>query len=450
MKVTLTVIAGPNLGKSFSFDGHDTFIVGRGSKAHLQLPAKDKYFSRHHFLLEVNPPLCRLTDLESSNGTFVNGQRVNSIDLKHADVIVGGDTSIRVAIEPAAEAVVAATVNEQLPRELVPTAATRRETIREAGVPADAGNEATVDLQPNLSLASPVIAKHPGAIETDRAGKTDEPQRHGEFILLRKIGAGGMGAVHLAQHCSTGEICAVKTIIAGAATSERAVQRFLREAAILQKLRHPHIVEYRDLGHAGDQVFFAMEYVDGIDAAQLLKREGPLSVARAVGWICQLLLALEYAHREKFVHRDIKPANLLISRQNGREYLKLADFGLARVYHASTLSGLTMDGDVGGSLPFMPPEQITHYRNVDPRSDLYSVAATLYTLLCGKTPYELPKKAAERMKLILQSQPVSLQPRRPELPPTLCEIIDKTLSREPADRYENAARMRQALMPFVA
>src|SRR5262249_58851116 len=111
---------------------------------------------------------------------------------------------------------------------------------------------------------------------------------------------------------------------------------------------------------------FAMDYVRGRDASQILRSESPLAVSRGVSLVCQLLEALEYAHARGFVHRDIKPANLLVSPQRGREVVKLADFGLARVYQSSQLTGLTMSGDIGGPVAFMAPEQITNRRASPP------------------------------------------------------------------------------------
>src|SRR5436189_104546 len=139
-----------------------------------------------------------------------------------------------------------------------------------------------------------------------------------------------------------------------------------------RELRHPHIVGFRDMGEVGGQLYFAMEFVRGSDAHRLLKTHTLLPIGRAVGLVCQLLEALEYAHAKGFVHRDIKPANLLVEEAGGREVPKLADFGLARVYQTSQLSGLTMMGDVGGTVAFMAPEQITHYREAKPPVDQYA------------------------------------------------------------------------------
>src|SRR5207245_4495262 len=119
-----------------------------------------------------------------------------------------------------------------------------------------------------------------------------------------------------------------------------------------------------------------MDYVEGTDAFELVKTQGPMAPERAVRLMGQLLQALEYAHGRGFVHRDIKPANLLITVEEGFEVLKLADFGLARVYQASQLSGLTMTGEIGGTAAFMPPEQLTNYREAKPPADQYAAAAT--------------------------------------------------------------------------
>jgi serine/threonine-protein kinase len=403
MEIVLTVTEGPHLGREFVFAGHDTFLVGRSKKAHFQLVGKDMYFSRFHFVVEVNPPRVRVSDLKSRNGTWVNDERVASAELRDGDRIKAGHTMLRVALRraPTDNPAAAETVTLQRPEPLPASAAA-------AGLPAVPG-----------------------------------------YQLQRELGRGGMGVVYLAREEAGGGDVAIKTIAPAVAPTSVQVERFLREARILEQLRHPNIVAFRAMGEAGGLLWFAMEYVPGVDAARLLKERGPLPVPLAVRLTCQLLQALEHAHAEGFVHRDIKPANILITETGGKKMVKLADFGLARVYQTSQISGLTLTGDFGGTAKFMPPEQITHYREVKPPADQYAAAATLYNLLTGAYVYDFAGAGVEAIAMILDEDPVPIRTRRPELPEPLAEVIHQALAREPAQRHADVRTLRRALAPFA-
>ena len=429
MEIVLEVVEGPHRGQSFTFDGHDNFIVGRARFAHFRLPKKDPYFSRIHFMVEVNPPCCRLVDTGSTNGTRVNGRRVRAVDLRNGDLIQGGDTVLRVSFVP------------------------------EAGVEvAQPPTPATATGHPELSEGTPDTTEsfHPGPVAPS-SGPTRAPVEPEQvptiegYQVLCRLGRGGMGEVYLATRLSDRTDVALKTIRPAASPSERQVQQFLREADILRRLRHPHIVAFHEMGRAGELFYFVMDYVLGTDASHLLAEHGPLAVRRAVPLICQVLEALDYAHGQGFVHRDVKPANVLVSGDPGYGICKLADFGLARVYHASPLSGLTILGDVGGTIPYMPPEQITDYRHASPAADQYSCAATLYCLLSGQFVFDfgtLPKQ--DRLKKILLDEPVRIQDRRAQVPERLAQAIHRALSRDPGARFPDAATFRAALLPFGA
>jgi serine/threonine-protein kinase len=189
--------------------------------------------------------------------------------------------------------------------------------------------------------------------------------------------------------------------------------------------------------------------VAGQDAEQLVNARGPLPVPAAVGMACQMLKALEYAHAQQYVHRDVKPANLLVSREKGHDVVRLADFGLARVYQDSVLSGLTLTGDVGGSAGYMAPEQIHNFREVLPAADQYSAAATLYFLLTGQHIYNLPRERHRQVALVLNEEPIPIRERRAELPAALAAIIHQGLARDPASRFADIATLRKALAPFL-
>jgi serine/threonine-protein kinase len=416
-RVTLTVTEGPHRGEAFTFAEHDTFLVGRSPDAHFSLP-DDPYFSRMHFLVEVNPPLCRLLNLRSRNGTEVNRRKVSGADLQDGDEIKGGRTVLRVAI---AQSAVAAGRGVEETRDLP-----------ESAVPASATDPLATHSptrHPDSSTVPPGVPAIPG------------------YRLERKLGEGGMGVVWLARRESDGSRVALKTILPAAAPGRMAVQRFLREASILEQLQHPHIVAFRGEGEADGLLYFVMDYVRGKDARRLVE-QGPLPVGRAVRLACQMLEGLAYAHGLGFVHRDIKPANLLVT-EGEPEMAKVADFGLARAYQASPLSGLTLTGASGGTPAFMPPEQVLDFRSVQPAADQYSAAATLYHLLTGKPLYDGSRDPTALLLLVLQSDPVPLRQRRPELPERLAAAVHRGLARKPEERFPDVERLRQALLPYA-
>jgi serine/threonine-protein kinase len=401
MKVILSVTAGPFQGRRFTFEGHDTFLVGRVNDAHLQLPYDDPYFSRRHFVLEINPPRCRLLDLGSRNGTFVNGQQVSVAEIRHGDVIKAGHTVFEVSVEGD-----------------------------------DPVHQVTVDEY--ATVGPPTAPGH----------SSDRPAVPG-YEIVEEIGRGSMGVVYRARRQADGVAVAVKTIVPPAGTSARCVERFLREAKVLEQLRHPNVVAFHDGGMAAGVIYLAMELVNGPDAGRRLAEKGPMKVEVAVRIVCQMLKGLHHAHEQGFVHRDVKPANLLIHEQARRKVTKLADFGLARAYESSRLSGLTLLGEVGGTPAFMAPEQVTHYRDARPAADQYSSAATLYTLLTGQLVHDLPAGVPQQLVHITSEPPVPIRSRRADVPAGLAEVIHRALRREPGERYADVAALRGELKKFA-
>ena len=412
MDIKLTVTDGPHQGTVFKLSGHDTFLVGRSKHAHLKLPSKDKYFSRIHFMVEVNPPQCRLIDMGSHNGTYVNGQKVAIADLRHGDQIRAGRTVLNLEFEGEPDQVESSETVSPPP----PTIEWPRQDGKLVPVPQ------------KLVATSKLYPTFPG------------------YVIERELGRGGMGVVYLAKRLADDSKVALKTITPNVMCNKLQVARFLNEAKILEELQHPFIVRFRDLGEIGELIYFAMDYVEGTDAHQVLKSQGPMIPERAVRLTGQLLQALEYAHGRGFVHRDIKPANLLLTVEEGFEVVKLADFGLARVYQASQLSGLTMTGEIGGTAAFMPPEQLTNYRQAKPAADQYAAAATLYSLLTGTLIYDMPKELHEQFAMILNEDAVPIQMRKPDISPLLAKAIHKALAREPEDRYPTVAEFRRAIL----
>src|SRR6185503_12193245 len=425
MQVNLRVLAGPYKGRVFPFEQHDTFLIGRNNEAHLCLP-DDRFFSRNHCLLEINPPRCFLRDLGSTNGTFVNGKRVSVAYLRHGDQIQGGATVLTVEVSAGWE------------------------------------REETVDRQPsivfveclNCGRREQVQASSPDEkltflCEDCRAEMKRSPQPIPGYDMVRVLGRGGMGCVTLGREQKSGRAVAIKTLLPEAAVSDKAMRRFMREIDVAASLKHPHIVEFLDSGTHNGVVFLITEFVDGPDAAKLADaRGGPLPYQVAVTIILQVLDALAHAHSQGFIHRDIKDQNILVCDSETTPKAKLTDFGLAKNFAQSGMSGVTMAGEAAGTIAYMAPEQLRNFRDVRPQSDIYAVGMTAYSLITGELALDLAGKSsiAETVKAIFEQPSIPLAQRAPDLPPAVCEIVDRALHKDQAQRWQSAEAMRRALM----
>jgi eukaryotic-like serine/threonine-protein kinase len=427
MRIVFTITAGPLAGQVFKFEGHDVFLVGRSPNAHCRFPEDDPFFSRVHFLIEVNPPRCRLTDMSSRNGTFVNGRKVEVIDLADQDEIRAGHTRILVRVEQPLE-------------NLPPLSGDASDTQTDVRIP-DLNEYDSPLTAPSSSPATEIELS--ASILIPRG----EPQLPG-YQLIRELGRGNMGIVYLARRQADGHEVAVKTVHPTQIGNPQITTRFLREAETLGRFNHPNIVTFHGAGEAGGLLYFVMEYVAGTDVGKVLLEKPRVEIRTAIRLAIQVLDALSHAHTRGLVHRDIKPANVLLADlPNGKRQVKLADFGLARVYRASQISGLTHLGDLGGTPAYMPPEQITNYREVMPAADQYSTAAMLYHMLTGRWVFDLQPMPAGLLT-ILNKEPVPLCSRRPDLPHALGTVIHKALAKNPADRYPDVVAFRHALVPF--
>ncbi|MCS7237262.1 MAG: serine/threonine protein kinase [Thermoguttaceae bacterium] len=265
----------------------------------------------------------------------------------------------------------------------------------------------------------------------------------GNYVILDKLGEGGMGQVYKARHRRMGRIVALKVLPPWATDSPAAVQRFQREVEAAAKLVHPNVVTAYDANEANNVHFLVMEFVDGQDLASLVDKSGPLSVAQAVDFILQAARGLQYAHAQGIVHRDIKPSNLLLSREG---VVKILDLGLVRFEHApsegetSPPDGLTKTGQIMGTVDFMAPEQSIDAKRADHRADIYSLGCTLYYLLTGKPVY--PGETLVEKILAHRQKPVpSLQSERPDVPPALDAIFKKMVAKRPESRYQSMAEV---------
>jgi serine/threonine-protein kinase len=414
-KVVLEVMEGPHRGSRLEFDRHATCVVGRSRRAPLPLP-NDRHFSRHHLLLEFQPPLAFLRDLDSRNGTLVNGIKVKQTHLNDGDVISGGKTRIRVRVPSGLESPTG-TMRAHVP----PTLQSLARSLNKAGL-------STATYRPPAPGGLPSV---PG------------------YLIVRALGRGALGEVYEACRLGGGSQVALKWIPIDAAAGADAVQEFLQEARRLGELDHPRLARLLEANVVGDHVFCVTEYVETIDLHEVLVAQSPTGLVRtACGVVCQALEALKYAHARGFVHREVKPGNLLVTRVDRKLSTRLADFGLARTLENAGLGGLVRTGDLRGALPYLAPEQVLDCHNTDPAADLYGVGATLYYLLTGQTPHVFAE-GRDPYAVVLEDPIVPLGRHRPWLPPGLMDAVHRALAKRPVERFASAAEMRHAVLPYA-
>ncbi|MBY0522285.1 MAG: serine/threonine protein kinase [Gemmataceae bacterium] len=268
----------------------------------------------------------------------------------------------------------------------------------------------------------------------------------GPYVLLERLGEGGMGEVFRARHAKMHRIVAVKLIRKERLTHPDAVRRFRREVQAAAQLSHPNVVHAFDADQVADTQILVMEYVEGADLGKLVKERGPLSVEQACDYIRQAALGLQHAHEKGLVHRDIKPSNLLVSRDAG--VVKILDLGLARLTNAGNdgtdSSSLTETGTVMGTLDYLSPEQGRNSHGVDIRADLYSLGCTFYHLLTGRAPYAGDPAATKIYKHQFEDPP-PVESLRPDVPAGVAEVVRKLMTKAPEGRYQTPGELAAAL-----
>jgi serine/threonine-protein kinase len=261
-----------------------------------------------------------------------------------------------------------------------------------------------------------------------------------------------MGCVILARQQETGQAVAIKTLLPEVAVSDQALRRFMREIDVAAALQHPHIVRFIDRGTNNGVVYLISEFVEGADAAKLADaRGGLLPHQEAVTIIEQSLDALAFAHSKGYIHRDIKDQNILVSGSWPNYNAKLTDFGLAKSFTQTGMSGVTMAGDVAGTFAYMPPEQIRDFRNVRPTSDIYAMGMTAYSLVTGNVALDISPRSnvAETVKAIFEKPIIPVRERNPNVPPALALAIERAITKEPVHRWPTAETFRQALLQSI-
>ncbi len=487
-KIKLEVVEGPIQGKTFLFEEHDTFLFGRLPDCHACLP-DDPMLSRHHFIMEVNPPDACIRDLGSLNGTIVNGvkyggrkedetpeegaqRKYPEVTLKHGDRIKVGGTVLAVHIEIPAICCECNRIIDDSEREQCAwiggtwICAACRQKLAASHESQKAPKPCRcricgMDVSAEIGKArrGEYVCKScrekRGADPAEilfkllcQAGKLRVAEKTPDikgYEIEKRLGIGGFGAVYLARRKKDSQRVAIKIMLSKVVVDKDSRERFLREIKVMKGLWHEHIVSLLDNGSAGSAFYFIMEYCEAGSVDRLMAcRGGKLTLSEAAPIILQALKGLDYAHSKNIVHRDLKPGNIFLKGPEGRWTAKVADMGLAKNFQRAGFSGPTVTGTAAGTPQFMPREQLVNFKYMKPVSDVWSMSATLYNMLTGQSPWDFPR-GKDPFEVILRSSIIPIRERDSSIPKRVAEVIDRALDNKIENRYQTAGKFREAL-----
>lgn len=475
VQLRLEVCGGPAAGRVVLMEA-GALLVGRASDTDLRIET-DQAMSRHHFAIEARGAEFWLLDMGSANGTLLDGRRVDKTGrLRDGDLLEAGQSTFRVSIGTAPRS---PSPPRPQPRPSRPKAApppkrrAKASARTESAARAPGADERAPPRAPAIQrrlvrceFCEKLVTVERATVLVDdyghvlsqagpesfvckecRLGSDDVADVHFPgYRTLEVVGEGNMGAVYLVERDHDRALFALKALRPDAELSEPDIRRFLREAASLSALDHPNIIGFVDQGYVEGEFYFVMDYIEGVDL-DLYRRQagGRVPLGRCVHLVGQILDGLDYAHRQGFVHRDVKPANILVGVVDGAMTPKLSDFGLAKRYQETALDPITRGHISFGTPDYMPPEQITSFRDIGPRSDIYAVGATLYHLLSGETLYE-GIAGPDPIRMLLEVDPPKLHRRAPYVPTPIADVVQRAIARQPNDRWPSASVFKDSLM----
>jgi serine/threonine protein kinase len=266
-----------------------------------------------------------------------------------------------------------------------------------------------------------------------------------QYVLMDKLGEGGMGEVYRARHTRLDRDVALKIMRKERLANPEAVKRFRREIKASAVLAHENVVLAYDADQSGEVHFFAMEFVDGVTLDRLVQEKGPLPIGEACEYVRQAAVGLQHAHEKGLIHRDIKPGNLLLDKSG---VVKISDLGLVLIEESDdTANRLTKEGLTVGTPDYVAPEQARNPRGADIRADIYSLGCTFYYLLTREVPFP---GGTPTEKMLRHSKENVPEPKRADLPAEVKSILAKMTAKKTDQRYQLPSEVAEALQPFVA
>jgi serine/threonine-protein kinase len=279
-------------------------------------------------------------------------------------------------------------------------------------------------------------------------GGAETAVRFGRYEVVRRLGSGGMAEVFEARHADLGKRVALKVVHPAIATDDRAVRAILREGRAAAAVHHPHVVEVLDVGTREGTPYLVMEFLDGEDLGDLLRREGPLSPERIAELLLPVVSGMIAAHAAGIVHRDLKPSNIFLARRHRGTEPVVIDFGISRGYGPQHSQG-TSSRLVAGTAPYMAPEQLRDTAEASPKSDQYAIGVVLYECATGGTPF-WDEDLYELLHAIMTAPVVAPSALNPHLPAAFDALVLRALSRDPGERFPDLAALGAALLSFAA
>jgi Protein kinase domain/FHA domain len=392
MSLQFQIVSGPDTGRTHTVQPGNDMIVGRGNHAYYRL--NDPRVSRSHCQIDIEGDQVTVICLGGSGGTRVNGKAVQKQLLELGDVVQVGDTQLRLQM----------------------------------------GDFPLEDAMAAMRTANPEPQKAPDPEKLETLSGT----KLGRFDIGPVIGRGTTSMLFCANDTEENRPVALKVLLPEFSKNEEDLQRFIRAMKTMMPLKHPNLVRLHGAGKTGPYCWVAMEYIAGENLKQVIDRTGVVGMLdwkNAFKVAVQVARALAYAHGQQIIHRNVTPTNIL--RDATTKDVKLGDLMLSKALEGNMAQQITRPGELVGDVAYMSPERTRGMADIDQRSDLYGLGATLYALLTGHAPFE-GVNLVEKITKIRQEPPVKPTKYQLAIPHGFEQIVLKLLEKRPEDRYASA------------